>query len=112
MLSQKAKGIICCASIVLVAFFVFGKAEATNRRVLENQDAMEETVIKHKKINLNGNLFDVYINQDTETITVCGRIEVYNRVDWNEVQEIKRHFQTEDPGNYEFVYKFKFTYNS
>ena len=111
MLSQKAKGIICCASIVLVAFFVFGKAEA-GRRVIESQNAMEEMVIEHKKIDLNGNLFDVYINQDTETITVRGRIEVYDRVDWNEVQEIKRHFKTEDPGNYEFVYEFKFTYNS
>ena len=112
MLSQRAKGIICCASIVLVTFFVSGNAEASNRRVLKNQDAMEEMIIEYKKIDLNGNFFDVYINQKTQTITIRGEIEVIDRVDWNEVQKIKKHFNTENPGNYEFVYEFKFSYTS
>ena len=111
MINQKVKKIICCASFALVTFFVLVNAEASSRRVFNNQGTIKEMKIQHKEMTVDGNHFDVYINQDTETVTVRGQIEVYDRVDWNEVQEIKKHFNTENPGNYEFVYEFKFNYD-
>lgn len=112
MLNKELKGIICCLIISLVMFSVFGKAEASSRRVLEDQDVMEKMIINYREIDLNGNLFTVYINQKTKTITVRGEIEVYDKVDWNEVEKVKRFFKMENPGKYEFVYEFKFVYRS
>ena len=107
---QRVKQVLCCIGMVLAIFFIFTNTEASSRRKVNNQEG--EMVIKHRKINFKGNLFDISINKDTETITIQGEIEVHDKVDWNEVEKIKQHFSTRNPGNYEFVYKFKFLYNT
>lgn len=112
MLNQKAKKIIACLIMGMILFFVFEKTEASSRRLLVNQDRMEEMIANHKKIDLNGNLFDLYINTETKTVTVRGEIVVYDKVDWNEVDKVKKFFTMENHRNYEFVYEFKFIYNS
>ena len=112
MLYKTVKQVLCCVGIVLVIFFISTKTEASSRSSLTNQDITEEMIIKHRKIDLNGNFFDVYINIDTEIITIRGEIEVNDKVDWNEVEKIKQYFNMRNPANYEFVYKFKFIYNT
>jgi len=112
MLCKKVKQVFCCVGIVLVIFFISPKTEASSRRSLINQDITKEMIIKHRKIDFNGNFFDIYINNDTEIITIRGEIEIYDRVDWNEVEKIKQYFNMRNPANYDFVYEFKFIYNT
>ena len=80
MLPQKAEKIIYCTRNDLVRFFVFGKAEAPRKRALEKRDVMKKMIDLAGKMDPNGNLFDVYINQDRKKITVRGRIKVNEKV--------------------------------
>ena len=113
MVSKKLKQVLFYgAGIVLIILFFSTQTEASRRKNLTDQDIIDEMIINHRKIDLKGNLFDMYINNDTEIITIQGEIEVYDKVDWNEVQKIKDYFYKDNPGNYEFIFKFKFMYKS
>ena len=112
MLCKKAKQVICCIGIISIIFIISAKTEASGRRNLLNQDIIEQMVIKQRKINLNGNLFDLCIDNDMKIITIRGDIEVNDRVDWNEVEKIKQYFHMTNPADYEFVYEFKFIYTT
>lgn len=109
-LNEKAKMIACGVGIGLVIFLLYGKSEAS-RRISNRQDVIEKSSIEHTKVNLHGNVFDLYINHIKNAITVQGEIEVYDNVNWNEVEKVKRYFKIENPGNYEFSYEFKFVYH-
>ena len=112
MMCKRVKQVLYCIGMVLVMFFFSANIEASSRRSLTNQELTEGIVIQHRQKDLYGNFFDIYINNDTEVITIQGEIEVYDKVDWDKIEKIKQYFNTRNPGDYEFVYKFKFVYNT
>ena len=70
----------------------------------------EEMAVVNRRVNLNGHLFDVHINNARAAVTVCGEIAARDDM-WAEINEIKKHFEMTNPDYYDIIYKFKYVGN-
>jgi len=93
--------IILMVTLVIVGM---GPAEAS-RRAINMNSAMEAGMIRNRKVEVSGKLFDVCINQTSKTITVKGYVD-----DWDEMDKVENYFKNTGPSDYQVICELDFAY--
>jgi hypothetical protein len=91
---------------VFILFFLLkiGISEAT-RRSMSLNELMEKSFVRTRKVAINGKLFDIFINNAEESITVRGEVE-----DWEEKDRVEQYFRLRAPSGYHVNYDIKIVY--
>ena len=107
MRSKKGlKKVVCFAVIAVAIMSVFGTGHAeASRRMIDLDETMEMRMLTSRKVEVNGKLFDVFINQAEKTISVKGFVE-----DWNELDRIEDYFKHRGPSDYQVTCDLDFGY--
>ena len=103
MLTQGTKKNVCRVLIVVALLSVLGNigtAEGARRIV-----TMREMMVRQRKVEINGRLFDVEIDQASKKITVRGYVE-----DWDEMDRVEKYFELRSPSNYQVTCQLDFAY--
>ena len=98
------KKVACLAVVAVISMGILGvgNAEAT-RRPSNIEVAMESGMIRSRKVEVSGKLFDVCINQTSKTITVKGYVE-----DWDEMDRVENYFRNTGPSDYQVICQLDF----
>ena len=94
--------IILCAISTLLGIT---NAEAT-RRVVNMNRIMENEIMRNRKVEVGGKLFDVCINQAEKTITIKGYVD-----DWDEMDQVEDYFEHRGPSDYQVRCELDFPMN-
>jgi hypothetical protein len=104
MLGHDVKSRIFLTLIIVVIFLLIVSihiAEAS-RRTLNLNSVLEKSLVTHRTVELNGKIFDLYINQDNRSIIVKGEV-----ADWDEKDKVEEHFKLRSPSNYQINYEIE-----
>ena len=92
--------------IFVILFFLlsFVTTEASLRSSNLNE-VMEKSLLRFRKIEVNGNIFNVYINQSEKSITVRGEVK-----DWEEKDRVEKYFKLRAPSDFHVNYDIYIVY--
>ena len=62
-------------------------------------------MISKREVEVNGRIFDVFIDQERKTITVQGDVN-----DWEEKKKVEEYFRLRSPSDYQVNYDFHFLF--
>ena len=103
-LQKNSYWIVYILTLSLVALatiiFLFGTAEASRRVV-----TMKEMMVRQRKVEINGKLFDIEVNHTRKSITVRGYVE-----DWDEMDRVEKYFELKSPSDYRVTCELDFAY--
>ena len=86
--------------IFIVCIFIIDVETAkASKRNLNLHEKMEESIVRQRKVEINGKYFDVYINLDKKSIKIWGEIE-----DWEERDKVEKYFEQRKPFNCQITY--------
>ena len=107
MRSRKGlKKVVCLAVAALITMGIFGMNNAEASRKSMNLDNVVETkIVRTRKVEVGGKLFDVCINQTEKTITVKGYVN-----DWEEMDRVEGYFKHRAPSDYQVICQLDFGY--
>ena len=107
MFSKGSKKGACFLILLVAILTLFGitNAEAT-RRVVNMNRIMENEIMRNRKVEVGGKLFDVCINQAEKTITIKGYVD-----DWDEMDQVEDYFEHRGPSDYQVQCELDFPMN-
>lgn len=92
--------------IAITFFFLLGIDWAmASGRSLNFRQFMERSMISRREVEVNGRIFDVFIDQESKTITVQGNVN-----DWEEKKKVEEYFRLRSPSDYQVNYEFYFLF--
>ena len=95
---------LCIAAIVMVTFGLMGmgRAEALRRPVTLGE-VMESDMLRTRKVEVAGKVFDICINMAEKVITVRGFVD-----DWDQMEQVKDYFNQRGPSDYQVICEIGF----
>jgi hypothetical protein len=84
----------------IFSFLVNIQISEAYRRRLNLHDALEDSMITHREVEINGKIFDLFVDQAKKSITVRGKVET-----WEEQDKVQEHFRLRSPSDYGINYK-------
>lgn len=90
--------LIFLMAVLLFFLSSFSTIEASLRPVNLNE-LIEKSLLRFRKVDVNGIVFDVFINQKEKSITVQGKVE-----GWEEMDMAKEYFRLRAPSDFQLSY--------
>lgn len=86
--------------IAVVSFFILNLEGAIASQRFQNfQELMEKSLIRTRKVEINGKIFDVFIDQSEKSIIIRGIVE-----DFEEKDTVEKYFRLRNPADYQLYY--------
>ena len=91
---------------VLILFFLLNIviSEALIKTINYNE-LIKKSLLRFKKVQIDDNVFDVYINQEEKSIIVHGEVE-----EWEEKLKVEKYFNLKTPSNFNVTYDISVIY--
>ncbi|MGA1864850.1 MAG: hypothetical protein ACMUHX_07275 [bacterium] len=101
------KNYISVIILIAVMLFLFSSYVTTEAslRPLNLNELMEKSLLSFRKVDVNGIVFDVYINQKEKSITVRGEVE-----SWKEKEMAEKYFRLRAPSDFYLNYEISVLY--
>lgn len=96
--------VITLIAVILFLLSSFVTTEAS-LRPLNLNELMEKSLLRFRKVEVNGIVFDVYINQNEKSITVRGEVE-----SWDEKEMAEKYFRLRTPSDFCLNYEISVLY--
>ncbi|MGA1842618.1 MAG: hypothetical protein ACMUIU_18540 [bacterium] len=92
--------------IAVILFFLSGFVTTeASLRPLNLNELMEKSLLRFRKVEVNGIVFDVYTNQKEKSITVLGGVE-----SWEEKEIAEKYFRLRAPSDFYLNYEISVLY--
>ena len=86
--------------IAATCFFLLSLDSAVASRKSSNLDQfMEKSMKSRREVEIDGNVFDVFIDLAEKIITIQGNVG-----DWEEKEKVERYFRLRSPSDYQLNY--------
>jgi hypothetical protein len=92
--------------ITVMLFFLLGSETVKAYQRSSNfHESMKNSLVDSRKVEIDGKIFDVYINREEKSITVQGDVE-----DWEEKDKVEKHFRLRSPSDYQLNFNIAIIY--
>ena len=95
---------LCIAAILTATFGLVGMGQAEAlRRPVTLGEVMESDMLRTRKVEVIGKVFDICVNMAEKVITVRGLVE-----DWDQMEQVKDYFNQRGPSDYQVICELGF----